>query len=217
MTVLPADAVLVFYNDLPKEQADKLASELESQSIGVFWSTVTYAPWRKIRTTYVLCENDQSFTMAFAEHLLNSAKATDNHRIDTLERCDAGHFVMISRPEWLVGGFLKELQERGLDELLVLYDRLVIVGCVRGERVEKLMYGGFGAKVNTVAAVRAIVGGKIFARGEMTGNKEVKRDVSPVRCISFGLNLRLSRHLRRWLGSCEMGISPHIFRYLNRS
>lgn len=41
--------------------------------------------------------------MAYAEYLLSAAKATDDHKIDTLEKCDAGHFVMISRPEWLAG------------------------------------------------------------------------------------------------------------------
>ncbi|CAG8960804.1 hypothetical protein HYFRA_00002341 [Hymenoscyphus fraxineus] len=107
VTVAPTDAISVFYNDLPKEQAEKLASELEPQSIGVFWSKVTYAPWRKIPTTFVLCENDQSFTMPYAEYLLSTAKATDDHKIDTLERCDAGHFVMISRLEWLAGVLMR--------------------------------------------------------------------------------------------------------------
>jgi hypothetical protein len=101
VTVSPTDAVSVFYNDLPPAQAKELASQLEPQSIGVFYSKITYAPWRKIPTTFVLCENDQSFTMGYAEYLLGVAKSTDDHMIDTIEKCDSGHFVMISRPQWL--------------------------------------------------------------------------------------------------------------------
>lgn len=101
MTVSAADAISVFYNDIPTPAAEKLAAEIQPQSVGVFWSTVTYAPWRRIPTTYVLCENDVAFTMGYAEYLLGEARKTDDHMIDTLERCDSGHFPMISRPEWL--------------------------------------------------------------------------------------------------------------------
>jgi hypothetical protein len=91
----------VFYNDFPSAQAQEFASQIEPQSIGVLYSKITYAPWRNIPTTYVLCENDQSFTMAYADYLLSVAKSTDDHKIDTLERSDAGRFVMASKPEWL--------------------------------------------------------------------------------------------------------------------
>jgi pimeloyl-ACP methyl ester carboxylesterase len=101
VTVSAEDALSVFYNDISPETAQKLASELQPQSIGVFWSTITYAPWRKIPTTYVLLENDQSFTMGYAEYLLGIAKSTDDHKIDILEKYDSGHFVMISHPDWL--------------------------------------------------------------------------------------------------------------------
>lgn len=78
-----------------------MTAQLVPQSLGVFYSTVTYAPWREICTTYVLCENDCAVKPSFVESLIGAAKATDNHMIDTLERCDAGHFVLNSRPEWL--------------------------------------------------------------------------------------------------------------------
>jgi hypothetical protein len=101
VTVSSTDAISVFYNDFPPAEAEKLASQLKPQSIGVFYSTITYAPWRVIPTTYVLYEQDQSFTMPYAEYLLSVAKSTDDHKIDTLEKCDAGHFVMGSNPQWV--------------------------------------------------------------------------------------------------------------------
>jgi hypothetical protein len=54
-----------------------------------------------IPTTYVLCEQDQSFMMDYSKHLLSEARSTNAHKIDTLETCDAGHFVMVSCPQWL--------------------------------------------------------------------------------------------------------------------
>lgn len=78
-----------------------MTPKLVPQSLAVFYSIVTYAPWREIPTTYVLCENDCAVKLPFVESLIDAAKATGNHKIDTLERCDAGHFVMNSRPEWL--------------------------------------------------------------------------------------------------------------------
>ncbi|TVY59605.1 hypothetical protein LSUE1_G008973 [Lachnellula suecica] len=107
-----SDAISVFYNDTSPSIAAQMAAELETQSLGVFWSTVTYAPWRKTPTTFVLLENDRSFTMGYAKYLLGAARATGDHMIDTLEKCDAGHFVMVSRPDWLAGVLRRAAGER---------------------------------------------------------------------------------------------------------
>jgi hypothetical protein len=38
--------------------------------------------------------------VAYAEMVLAGAKASPDHKFDTVERCDAGHMVMISQPDW---------------------------------------------------------------------------------------------------------------------
>ncbi|KAH8654133.1 Alpha/beta hydrolase fold-1 [Tricladium varicosporioides] len=103
VTVSKEDCIRVFYNDISPSIADKMASEILPQSAGVYWSTTSYAPWRKIPTTYVRCTNDQSMGVVLADYYLGIAKSTDDHMIDTIETVDAGHFVMVSQPEWVAG------------------------------------------------------------------------------------------------------------------
>lgn len=60
LTINPAQATSVFYNDMQRHEAEYWASQLLPQSIGVFWSKTTYAAWRFIPSTYVICGRDQS-------------------------------------------------------------------------------------------------------------------------------------------------------------
>ncbi|KAF8865736.1 alpha/beta-hydrolase [Acephala macrosclerotiorum] len=106
-------AVNVLYNDLPKAEAEYWASQLLPQSIGVFWSKTTYAAWRYIPSTYVLCGKDQSITLPYAEMILKAARDSKPNAIDTVEKCeDAGHSVMLSQPEWTATMLRKAAGER---------------------------------------------------------------------------------------------------------
>ena len=50
-----------------------LAKDLRPQSLGSFWSTTTYAAWRDIPTTYILCTKDKPTTVGFARRLVDAA------------------------------------------------------------------------------------------------------------------------------------------------
>ena len=100
MTVGPEDAKDVFYQDLPDEKISELAAKLRPQSLGVFWSTTTYAAWRYIPTTYVICLKDAPTTLTAVDGLLALVRSTDNHKLDTVIRREVGHSPFISQPEW---------------------------------------------------------------------------------------------------------------------
>ncbi|KAG0648374.1 hypothetical protein D0Z07_5133 [Hyphodiscus hymeniophilus] len=112
-TVDPLEATEVFYNDLSRPEAEYWASQLLPQSIGVFWSRTTYAAWRYIPSTYVLCGRDQSITLPYAEMILRAAQDSQPHRIDSVERCAAaGHCVMLSQVQWTVDMLRRAAGER---------------------------------------------------------------------------------------------------------
>jgi hypothetical protein len=103
----------VFYNDMPKQEAEYWASQILPQSIGVFWSKTTYAAWRYIPTTYVLCGKDQSITLPYGEMILKAAQDSKPNMIDTVERCDEGsHSVMLSQVPWTVDMLRRAAGER---------------------------------------------------------------------------------------------------------
>ena len=102
MTVDPEDAKAIFYNDLSSAKGDEWASKLTHQSLGVYSSTQTYAAWRYIPSTYVIGEQDRTtFTPPVVEMIINGAKNMEPSAFDVIEKCDGGHCLMISRPEWL--------------------------------------------------------------------------------------------------------------------
>jgi hypothetical protein len=102
VTVTPDDAKRIFYNDMSSEEGDLWASKLFHQSLGVFTSTTSYAAWRYIPSTYVICAQDQSsFTPEVVSFIIDTARKIEPTAFDVVERCDGGHCIMISRPEWL--------------------------------------------------------------------------------------------------------------------
>jgi hypothetical protein len=112
-TIDPRQAVSVFYNDMPRAEAEYWASQLLPQSIGVFWSQTTYAAWRYIPSTYVLCGWDQCITLSYAEMMLQAAQDSRPNMIDTIERCnDGGHSIMLSRVEWTTNMLRRAAGER---------------------------------------------------------------------------------------------------------
>lgn len=72
-------------------------------SIGVLWSKTTYAAWRTIPTTVVLCEKDVTVPLQMVEDMVVAAQANEPNMIDVVERNEtAGHFPMLSQPDWTV-------------------------------------------------------------------------------------------------------------------
>ena len=98
----PEDAKRIFYNDMSSAEGDEWASKLTHQSLGVYSSTQTHAAWRHIPSTYVIGEQDQTtFTPQVVQMIINGAKQLEPSAFDVIEKCDGGHCLMISRPQWL--------------------------------------------------------------------------------------------------------------------
>ena len=109
----PDDAKRLWYHDVPREEAEEVASTLKPQSIGVFWSVTTTAAWRYIPSAYVLCKNDRAFPKQLAEILLKGAKSMGPNMVDIVEECESGHFPMLSKPDWVVDFLLRVVGEKG--------------------------------------------------------------------------------------------------------
>jgi len=93
---------------MSQPEAEYWASQLLPQSLGVYWSQTTYAAWRYIPTTYVLCGRDQAITLPYGEMILKAAQDSKPNMIDIVERCDvAGHCVMLSQVQVYAIRFFK--------------------------------------------------------------------------------------------------------------
>ncbi|TVY84177.1 hypothetical protein LSUE1_G000950 [Lachnellula suecica] len=112
-TIKPKDAASTFYNDMPAREAEYWASQILPQSIGVYWSQTTYAAWRYIPSTYVLCGRDNCTSMEYAEMVLKDSQDSKPNMIDTVERCEeAGHTVFLSQIPWTVNVLRRAAGER---------------------------------------------------------------------------------------------------------
>ena len=109
------DAKALMYQDLPDDIVAKVFAELRPQSLGVYWSTTTFAAWRHIPTTYVICQKDVPSTVAAVDSMLSSVQATDNHKLDKIIERDAGHSAFLSQPEW-VAEILREAAGERIDQ-----------------------------------------------------------------------------------------------------
>ena len=53
---------------------------------------VTFCGWREVPSVYLVCENDQALSRDWQIQMAEAAGSR-------IERCDAGHMVMLSMPE----------------------------------------------------------------------------------------------------------------------
>ncbi|CZR57975.1 uncharacterized protein PAC_07865 [Phialocephala subalpina] len=105
-TVTRDDAFEIFYHDLHASEAEKWISQLEPhQSLGVYSSTLTYAAWKDIPSTYLQGVQDRSvFTQEAVGGMLGAAREVQPSAFDVVERCEeGGHCMMVSFPEWTAG------------------------------------------------------------------------------------------------------------------
>ena len=59
--------------------------------------------WRYIPSTYVIGTEDKTALIPEAvDMIINTTKQLQLSAFDVVEKCDGGHCLMISRPEWLV-------------------------------------------------------------------------------------------------------------------
>ncbi|KAI1114334.1 Alpha/beta hydrolase fold-1 [Nemania sp. NC0429] len=108
VTVLPEDAQGMFYQDLDDATVAELVQDLRPQSFSTFWGTTEFAAWRIIPTTYVLTMRDKPTTVAAARFLVDSAKASGNHKIDKVIEFETGHSPFISEPRFTAKVLIEE-------------------------------------------------------------------------------------------------------------
>ncbi|CAG8977375.1 hypothetical protein HYALB_00007005 [Hymenoscyphus albidus] len=73
-TPVPDLTTTTLFSDMAPQQANFWTSQLLPQSLGVFWSRTTYAAWRHIPSTYVLCGSDRNVSPDYAEVMVQEAR-----------------------------------------------------------------------------------------------------------------------------------------------
>lgn len=101
MPALPEDGKGVYYQDVD----DKTIAER---------STTTYAAWRDIPTTYVLCLEDRPAPVVAARHLIEAERASGRHKIDNVieVEAEAGHSPFVTMPRWTAEMLISEAGRR---------------------------------------------------------------------------------------------------------
>lgn len=85
----------LFYNRCTPEQAEENAAQLLLISTAAFTSRTTYAGWKHIPSTYLICNNDNAIPPAAQEGM--AAQPGANFEIF---RCDADHSPFLCMPEY---------------------------------------------------------------------------------------------------------------------
>lgn len=67
------------------------------------WSDQTYAAFKDIPTTYVVCELDRIVPMEQQEGMIRNAKEMQSSAFDVVERPQSGHEPILSKVRELVG------------------------------------------------------------------------------------------------------------------
>ena len=94
-----------FYNDIDQDIVDKLTgpvcSILAPQALGPFRCPLTYAAYRHVPTTYLLCKNDNTLILTAQKQLVEWANTGNPIKVETVT-CEAGHSPFLSMPTLVV-------------------------------------------------------------------------------------------------------------------
>ena len=90
------------FHEIPEQDADHWFSLLKPQSIGALWSEQTYAAWKNIPSTYVVCELDRVIPCQQQETMVEHAKAIQPKAFDMVRRIESGHEPIFHKIEDLV-------------------------------------------------------------------------------------------------------------------
>lgn len=95
-------------------EGDVLAAQLAPQSLGVYFSTATYAAWMDIPSSFLAGKADQSaITPTMVEKMIEGAQQIEPSAFDTVEHCEeGGHCVMISHPVWTANALRRAAGEK---------------------------------------------------------------------------------------------------------
>ena len=95
-------ALWSMFHELPAAEADHWFSLLKPHSIGALWSEQTYAAWKDIPSTYVVCELDRVIPSQLQETMIARAQAVQPRAFDVVERIQCGHEPIFHQVNHLV-------------------------------------------------------------------------------------------------------------------
>jgi hypothetical protein len=94
-TSFPHDPMYRFYHDVDPELAQQAIANLGKHSLKAKWSPATYAAWKHIPSTYLLCEADRAIPLEVQEAMIAAPGANF-----TVERCASGHSPWMVMPDF---------------------------------------------------------------------------------------------------------------------
>ncbi|RMD44007.1 hypothetical protein DV735_g1109, partial [Chaetothyriales sp. CBS 134920] len=97
LLVTPKQPAEVFYNDV--EDPSAIIKTLKPHSFRTFFSKVTYAGWKYVPNTYLLCAKDAAIPLALQQAMVDRARSLGANF--TTHDMDASHSPFLSKPEEL--------------------------------------------------------------------------------------------------------------------
>ena len=85
----------LLFSDLDDTIAASWTKKLQTQPAADWDDTVTYCGWKDVPSVYLVCEADAVIPSPMQMQLAESAGCE-------IERCNAGHMVMLSMPQKVV-------------------------------------------------------------------------------------------------------------------
>ncbi|KAK3049472.1 hypothetical protein LTR09_009139 [Extremus antarcticus] len=94
LTIRATRAAEIFYNRCTREQQEENIPKLQLLAKAAFTSKTTYAPWKEVACTYLLCENDLAIPAPAQEAMSTQPGA----RFEVV-RCEADHSPFLCMPD----------------------------------------------------------------------------------------------------------------------
>jgi len=92
----------MFFHDLPEKDAQHWSALLKPHILGAMWSKQTYAAWKDIPSTYVVCGLDRVISVDRQEEIIKNAREVQSKALDVVERLECGHEPILSKIDGLV-------------------------------------------------------------------------------------------------------------------
>lgn len=90
------------FHELSDAESQHWSSLLKPSSLGAMWSNQTYAAWKDIPSTYVLCQNDRVMPVERQEGMIKKAKEVQPKAFDVVESLESGHEPIFNKIDELV-------------------------------------------------------------------------------------------------------------------
>ena len=94
-TSIATDPIDHFYHDVDAEEAEQAVARLGRHSVAALWTEPTYAAWKHVPSTYLVCEEDRAIPLFVQEAMI--ARPGANF---TVERCTSAHSPFMSMPDF---------------------------------------------------------------------------------------------------------------------